>query len=62
MVRETFTTARLKKKFKNNFDLCNFAISIGRALVQNGEQPNIDQMMEAVEQRAEEEGSSQHGK
>ena len=60
MIRDTLTTARLKKRFNNNFDLCNFAISIGRALVKNGEQPTIGQMIKAVEDRAFQEGSSSH--
>ena len=48
------TTGRLRKHFKNNFDLCNFSINIGRNMILSGAQPTLNEVLEAVEDRAEE--------
>ena len=51
---ESLTNARLRALFKNNFDLCNFAINIGRAMVLSGSQATLDEILDVVEERAEE--------
>lgn len=54
MTLDFLTTERLRKHFKNNFDLCNFAISIGRSMILSGSQSTLSEVLEAVEDRAEE--------
>ncbi len=48
------TTERLRKKFKNNFDLCNFAIVIGRNEIMSNSQSTLTSILDAVETRASE--------
>lgn len=52
---ESLTTERIRKKFKNNFDLCNFAINIARNLLLSGNPATLDQILEQIEERASEE-------
>ncbi len=54
MYPDSLTTERLRKKFKNNFNLCNFAINIGRNIIMGGAPSNLGAILEAVEQRADE--------
>jgi len=54
MYPESLTTERLRKKFKNNFNLCNFAINIGRNIIMGGTQSTLGELLEAVENRADE--------
>lgn len=54
MYPDSITTERLRKKFKNNFNLCNFAINIGRNMILGGIQSNLGEILEAVENRADE--------
>jgi hypothetical protein len=48
------TTHELRKKFKNNFDLCNFSIAIARVAIQEGRSVTLQQILEAAEARAQE--------
>jgi hypothetical protein len=54
MYPESVTTERLRKKFKNNFNLCNFSIAIGRNMVLSGTQYTLREILQAVEKRADE--------
>jgi hypothetical protein len=54
MYAQTVTTERLRRKFKNNFNLCNFAIHIGRNMVLSGTQCTLKDILHAVEKRADE--------
>jgi hypothetical protein len=49
---DTLTTESLRKKFKNNFDLCNFAINIARNMILSGSQANLDETLVAIDNRA----------
>lgn len=55
MYLPSVTTERLRKKFKNNFNLCNFAIHIGRNMVLSGTQYTLAEILHAVEKKADEE-------
>jgi hypothetical protein len=55
MYPDSLTTERLRKKFKNNFNLCNFAINIGRNIIMGGTQSSLGEILIAVENRADEE-------
>jgi hypothetical protein len=55
MYPDSLTTERLRKKFKNNFNLCNFAINIGRNIIMGGTQSSLGDILNAVENRADEE-------
>jgi hypothetical protein len=57
MYPDSLTTERLRKKFKNNFNLCNFAINIGRNMILGGNQSTLGEILEAVETRATEENA-----
>ncbi len=52
MYTDSLTTERLRKKFKNNFNLCNFAIEIGRNLIMSENQSRLEDILIAVENRA----------
>lgn len=52
MYKEKLTTERLRKKFKNNFNLCNFAINIGRNIVMSGTQSSLGEILDTVIDRA----------
>ncbi len=55
MYPDSLTTERLRKKFKNNFNLCNFAINVGRNIIMGGTQSSLGEILNAVEARADEE-------
>ncbi|MBI5272800.1 MAG: hypothetical protein HY861_02320 [Chlamydiia bacterium] len=57
MTTGLLTTEALRKKFKNNFNLCNFAINIGRNMVLSGDSSNLGQVLEAVSRRIDETSS-----
>jgi hypothetical protein len=61
MYPDSVTTERLRKKFKNNFNLCNFSINIGRSMVLSGTQYTLAEILHAVEQRADEGSEARHG-
>ncbi len=48
------TTEQLRKKFKNNFTLCNFAIQIGRNMIASGNQISLAEVLQAVNEKSEE--------
>ena len=54
MLQELLTTEFLRKKFKNNFDLCNLAIQVGKNMVLGGNPATIDEILEMVEERVDE--------
>jgi hypothetical protein len=54
MPSDSLTTERIRKLFKNNFDLCNFAITIGRNAVLSHAKSSLAEILDDVEQRAEE--------
>jgi len=54
MYQDSLTTERLRKKFKNNFNLCNFAINIGRNIIMGGTQSSLNGILGTVEERADE--------
>ena len=54
MHQNLLTTELLRKKFKNNFNLCNFAINIGRNMIMSGTQSSLTEILEAVSERASE--------
>jgi len=48
------TTELLRKKFKNNFDLCNFSINLARKAILEGRQITLQEALQTVDERAEE--------
>ncbi|MEN9654008.1 MAG: hypothetical protein RL235_120 [Chlamydiota bacterium] len=54
MTSEQLTCERLRKKFKNNFDLCNFAIQVGRTSLLGGSQATLTEIIDDVNERASE--------
>lgn len=51
-MREDFiTTEALRKKFKNNFDLCNFAIYVGRNEIMQNPQTTLRNILDTVGER-----------
>ena len=54
MYEDLLTTELLRKKFKNNFNLCNFAINIGRNMILGGTQATLADVLQAVDRRIEE--------
>jgi hypothetical protein len=54
MINDPLTTEQIRKKFKNNFDLCNFAINIARNVILAGSPANLDEILKTVEKRADE--------
>lgn len=51
---ESLTTERIRKKFKNNFDLCNFSIQIARNMILGGSQATLDEILLVIEEKASE--------
>lgn len=51
---ESLTNEKIRKKFKNNFDLCNFAINIGRNIIMSGTQITLDELLVLIDKRASE--------
>ena len=54
MIHDQLTTERIRKKFKNNFDLCNFAINIARNIILSGTPATLEDILRNVEKRADE--------
>lgn len=54
MYENSLTTERLRKKFKNNFNLCNFSIQVGRDLISSGEAIGLKHILEIVSDKADE--------
>jgi hypothetical protein len=51
---DQLTTERIRKKFKNNFDLCNFSINIARNIIMSGTQATLGELLAIIEDRASE--------
>lgn len=51
------TTEFLRKKFKNNFDLCNFSINVAKNLILAEGGSNLSQVLQAVVHRADQENA-----
>ncbi len=52
---ESLTTEQIRKKFKNNFDLCNFAINVARNVITGGNHSaTLAELLDAVEDRVDE--------
>ncbi|MDE3045928.1 MAG: hypothetical protein KGJ02_04720 [Verrucomicrobiota bacterium] len=51
---DSLTTEQIRKKFKNNFDLCNFSINIARNLLLSGQSMPLPQLLEIIGLRADE--------
>lgn len=54
MQKDSLTSESLRKKFKNNFDLCNFSISVARNVILSGEQATLGDLIQRIENRASE--------
>jgi hypothetical protein len=54
---DQLTSERIRKKFKNNFDLCNFSINIARNMIMSGSHATLEEILEEIEKRADEERS-----
>lgn len=55
MLSDSLTTEQIRKKFKNNFDLCNFSINIARNIIMGGTPATLGQILNAIDERASEE-------
>lgn len=51
---DALTTETLRKKFKNNFDLCNFSINIARNILLSGNPMTLGDILHQIEERASE--------
>lgn len=51
---DELTNEILRKKFKNNFDLCNLAIQVGKNMILGGTQATLGEILDAVEDRVDE--------
>ncbi len=54
MLIDNLTTEHFRKKFKNNFDLCNFSIVIGRNMVMSGTPSTLKSILEEIDERSSE--------
>lgn len=53
-MRDQLTTERIRKKFKNNFDLCNFSINIARNIILGGgTHVSLNEILDVIEERAD---------
>jgi hypothetical protein len=50
---DSLTTERIRKKFKNNFDLCNFSINVARTIIMGGTPSSLEELLVAIEERAD---------
>ena len=57
---EFLTTELIRKKFKNNFDLCNFAINVARGVIMGGQQATLEELLDIIDLRATE-YNKEHG-
>jgi hypothetical protein len=48
------TTEMIRKKFKNNFDLCTFAINVARGVIMGGQQATLEELLVIIDLRASE--------
>ena len=52
---DALTTEQLRKKFKNNFDLCNFSINVARNMIKSGTPAPLAEVLEIIDNRTGEE-------
>ncbi len=57
MKLDALTTEQIRKKFKNNFDLCSFSINIARNLLLSGQHSTLTQILQTIDARADEEAA-----
>jgi hypothetical protein len=60
MKLDSLTNEMLRKKFKNNFDLCNFGINIARNVILSGQQATLDELLVIIDARATEYNKERH--
>ncbi len=53
-MKDLMTTEHLRKKFKNNFTLCNFSIRMARNLIKGGVHNPLKEVLEALFKEPEE--------
>jgi hypothetical protein len=58
MKLDALTTESIRKKFKNNFDLCAFSIRIGRNMILGGQQATLTQILQEIDRQADTEGNA----
>jgi hypothetical protein len=54
MKLDFLTTEVIRKKFKNNFDLCNFAINVARGVIMGGQAATLEELLAIIGHRADE--------
>jgi hypothetical protein len=54
MKLDFLTTEVIRKKFKNNFDLCNFAINVARGVIMGGQAATLEELLAIISHRADE--------
>lgn len=54
MLIDHITTEYIRKKFKNNFDLCNFSINIARNEIQSGNSTSLRDVLQTIDHRTDE--------
>ncbi|HEY4254747.1 MAG TPA: hypothetical protein VGM34_00175 [Chlamydiales bacterium] len=52
------TTEFIRKKFKNNFDLCSFSIRVGRNMILGGQPATLTQILQEIDRQADTEGNA----
>lgn len=53
MITDPLTTEKIRKLFKNNFDLCNYAIEIARNMIREATPASLGEILENVQNQAE---------
>ena len=48
MTKDTLTNEALKKQFKNNFELANYAIGVARYFIKSGHEVDIDTLLRDI--------------
>lgn len=48
MPKEQMTSEALKKQFKNNFELANYAIGVARYFIKSGHEVDIDTLLRDI--------------
>ena len=54
MKQDFLTTEVIREKFKNNFDLCNFAINVSRGIIMGGQSATLGELLSIIDSRAAE--------
>jgi hypothetical protein len=48
---DPLTTEKLRKKFNNNFDLCEFSIQAARNMILNHQQISLSEVLRLIQQQ-----------